>query len=85
MKENELLIWPNPATDVLKIRNSSLDIKSTQILEIYNMNGCLMAHGILNSNVPSEIDVSKFLPGTYVLKLYGQDEVLTKKVIINNP
>ncbi len=63
--ENALIIWPNPAGDMLQL--GSNDWISAEIIDL---KGSLVAQRKIRD---STIDVSALAPGGYLLKLVGQD------------
>ncbi len=74
-KENNLLIYPNPAEDNLTVEiASSMDA----IISIYNIQGQL----IMNHNLKFEktkIDISNFSKGMYFLKINSKNGITIKK------
>lgn len=71
-------IYPNPAEGRLNISklDASINIKSTTLFDITGKE-------IYNTDFAESIDVSKFSPGLYLLKLESQEGgVSTKKVVI---
>lgn len=71
-------IYPNPAKETLNISrlDSGINIKNTTLLDI-------TGKVIYKTDFTKSINVSKFSPGLYLLKLESQDGgVLTKKVVL---
>jgi hypothetical protein len=62
---NQFSVYPNPVTDVLKIRTTQL----ISTVEVLNLNG----QSLMITHSPS-IDVSNFSPGVYVVKIQGQND-----------
>lgn len=75
----EVEVFPNPAHSVLNIKGE--DIR--QIL-IYNTDGQLV-YTLNNLSLDIKtIDVSRFAAGQYLVKvLFGNKQIVTKKVIVN--
>lgn len=66
------ICYPNPVTDVIKIKAPAHTYK-----EITNLNG-----GLLLSSTTSEIDISYYPPGVYIIKIFLADKkVITDKII----
>jgi hypothetical protein len=77
-KENMIKVYPNPATDKLNVEVSvssklqMLDINGKQVIAVQNV----------NANQKQTIDVSNLAPGVYMMKIYNDKFVNTKKVVI---
>ena len=80
--ENNMTIFPNPAKDVVNINFSNSEIKSR--IEVYNILGSLV-NVIKNQDVSGNyvLDFSNQKNGMYILKIRTENEVTTKKIIIN--
>ena len=63
-----LKFWPVPAKDVMHIEG----IRSKSNFEIIDVNGKLVLSGKLNSG-KNIIDISKLIPGTYILKVISKE------------
>jgi len=77
----QLLIYPNPVTTSLNIKNTS-QVAITQAI-IYDVRGRLIT--TLNSGLSKElisIDTSTFNSGLYFLKLESSNSTITKKFIV---
>lgn len=70
-------VFPNPAKDVLYLANAE-DFIMYQVLD---NQGRLVGKGELNNS--NKIDVSDLASGLYILKLHSENDVITKKVMIN--
>jgi uncharacterized repeat protein (TIGR01451 family) len=76
---NDVALYPNPAKDVIYFNSKSQITK----VKVYNMLGQLKLNS-LNENGQNSLDVSKLNSGVYfVLLENGNEQVLTKKVLIN--
>ncbi|MFN6943460.1 MAG: T9SS type A sorting domain-containing protein [Cytophagaceae bacterium] len=74
LKDSEILIFPNPTEDVARIK-TDLDYER---IEIYNSLGSL-----LKVTTKDEIDLSGYMPGVYVVKMYVLDQVF-RTVLLKN-
>ena len=74
--EGDLIIYPNPANNILNITHSNTDIQS---IEIFNQTGQLIKQVPENSN---QLNISGLSIGTYILRLVGKDTVWTEKFVI---
>ncbi len=75
---NEIIIYPNPASDFITI-----DYDSNRMLnfQIYNMQGKLI---ILQHNNKRIINISKLKSGTYFIKIKENNEILETEIFIKN-
>ncbi len=74
LKENELLIYPNPTTHLVNIK-SDTQIKAAFLIDVLGRRFDLQ---ITNNT----IDVSKFEKGTYLLKIESTGNSYAKRIII---
>jgi len=65
--KTSLKLWPVPANDLIRIDG----IKSESNYEIMNANGKLILSGKLHAG-ENRIDISAFLPGTYIIKVISK-------------
>ncbi|MCH2023603.1 MAG: T9SS type A sorting domain-containing protein [Saprospiraceae bacterium] len=70
---DEPILFPNPVTNFLYIKNISLNAQ----VQIFSLNGKLIA----TYNNPSEINVSDFNNGAYVLVIQNEQNQFVKKFI----
>ncbi|MBB3701359.1 carbohydrate-binding protein [Flammeovirga yaeyamensis] len=76
--ENEIQLYPNPATDQVSIKG----LKSTTTkIKIYTISGVLVSTSILNED-ERKLNVSALKKGTYVLQLLSDDDYQIKKLMI---
>lgn len=74
--DNSILIWPNPARDRITIRNAKgADLMVTDILG----RKLLEKHCITD---PVEIDLSRFVTGTYLVTLNRNNDLIYKKISV---
>src|SRR5690606_18989118 len=80
--ENEISIWPNPATDILNISFKNIIDKTT--IALYDIQGREVYVQSLSQFSPNQqtINTSGFSSGMYLLKINSGSQTLNKKVII---
>lgn len=72
---------PNPARDYVDIKIS--EIQSVYTISIFDMNGSLLYNADKQVLLLNRLDLTKLIPGFYIVKVSGQDGFGTKKLIIN--
>ena len=77
----ELLIYPNPATNLLNIVISGVEVTTADV-EIMDISGKLIAKERISSEI-GQIDVSLLKPGFYILRMNVKGTVLSKPLIIS--
>lgn len=77
-KKNEIYIYPNPATGIIKIESSAFN--KDQQVSIYDSKGKLVLQQSLMQTA-NVIDISEFASGIYFVIISGQDTNLIKKII----
>ena len=82
--EDNLLLWPLPANDVLYANYSSSKNTTSSTLSLYSIDGRLVMSKDIKSSQNCELNVSTLPAGMYMIKLANQYEVLTKKIIIKH-
>jgi hypothetical protein len=78
----EFVVYPNPATDYLKLRIKDFEIENLSY-QLYDIGGSMLKNNVIDSN---EITISMQVvkPSTYILKvLQGRREIKTFKIIKN--
>lgn len=73
INENDLIVFPNPASDIIYINSTGLPE-----VQIISINGKL-----INTFNASEINISGLKNGIYFLKIISDDKISVKKIIIN--
>nr|WP_036825024.1 T9SS type A sorting domain-containing protein [Polaribacter sp. Hel1_85] len=74
---NELLVYPNPATNQITITNLAL-----QKIEIYDLTGRLVKSvSTINNEETIRIDISSLHAASYLIKVITDKAVVTKKLI----
>jgi hypothetical protein len=80
VKENAtagLLIYPNPANDILTIETSK---PGQHFIEITSINGQLLYRSKMEKST-IQIDLSSFQKGIYFITVRSRDQVWTEKII----
>ena len=79
ISDSHLIIYPNPVRNKIIISFSNPVIQKS--VQIYSLNGIEFS-SFVNKNTINEIDMSKYAPGVYFLKIITSDNgVLIKKII----
>mgnify|MGYP003639809058 CR=1 FL=1 len=76
--DNQLLLYPNPAKDLVTITN--LPFEKTEII-IFDINGKAIVTKIVNTET-ARIDTSNFLNGVYLVRLDHNGYIVHKKLIV---
>ncbi|MDR6464444.1 BspA family leucine-rich repeat surface protein [Chryseobacterium sediminis] len=71
--KGELSIYPNPATDIIYVKNSN-----AKDFKIIDMSGRIVSSGDL---VNEQINIQALIPGNYILQLYSNDNIQNLKFI----
>ncbi|WP_299333075.1 FG-GAP-like repeat-containing protein [uncultured Psychroserpens sp.] len=75
---DELIIYPNPAKDVINIK--SLELNDSAIYTVFDITG----KRVLNSKLESSsIDISNLTPGNYILRIISGTKIKSQKFIKN--
>ncbi len=78
--KEKLTIYPNPTSQYLEISAS----EKIQGLKIYNTEGKLLESKIINQQNRHQLDLKKLKNGTYYIKLYTNNKVDVKKIVIKH-
>lgn len=74
-----LLVYPNPASDILNISYSS----KIERLELINSLGQILS--IFNNNSEEiKLNISQYKTGFYLIRIYSDNNIYTKQFLINN-
>ncbi len=73
----QLEIYPNPSTGIVNINN----VAGSTVL-VYNVLGEVVS-SIENANQFNAIDLSTYTNGTYVVKVLTNNNIITKKIVLN--
>jgi len=84
--ENTLLTFNNPVKDILYVNYLSSKSLNTPI-QLFDINGCL----VLNETIPVssgknslQIPVTKLRDGVYVMRLYTDEGIITRKIVVKH-
>ncbi len=81
LENDKLIVYPNPSVD--KIVNFEVNLNSGATLQVYDMIGSL----IIEKNVPSaatyDFNFSGYQSGSYLVKVFNEDEVIIKRFILH--
>jgi len=78
-KENiEVSIFPNPAHSTVKVKN--IELSKNYYYLIFGLQGNLLRKELLLKNT---INISTLAPGSYILKIYNDEEYF-KQILIKN-
>jgi len=75
--ELEVFIYPNPATNEIRIMNYKFGMKE---MKIYNIMG-EMVFETKSNNQQTKVDISNFAKGVYFMEVQGEKDVLRKKFV----
>ena len=79
---NQLIVYPNPATNKLMINIDSQNFISNLMVIIYSSNGQEVFNAEYKSNVSNiEINTAAYAEGIYLIKVYNNDKSYTAKFI----
>ena len=82
---DELLVYPNPTSNVIRLKNTASEAKNA-IAELYTVSGQLVLteNLSLQENVAKTLNVSKFENGFYILRVTTEGETVEEKIMIQN-
>jgi hypothetical protein len=78
INEQEVLVYPNPVSNLINIKSPNEVINSVNLVDMY---GRVVSSEIVNSN-ESDLDVSSVEPGTYLLLIRFDHFELVRKVVV---
>ena len=78
---NQIQIYPNPATNLINVLLSGNTSKA--MVTLFNLQGIKIKIGAINGE-QGVIDVTNLPPGMYLLKAESEQGVVTKKIIIQH-
>ncbi len=76
------LVYPNPATQILYVKNGSAPVEGNTRLELINAIGQVL-HTESFSGISKSIDLSTYANGVYFVKLVTEKESTIKRVVIS--
>jgi hypothetical protein len=74
-----IIVYPNPASDLIWVQNTTTLTEATIVL--YDILGNVILQDEMNASTNS-IDVSNLAEGFYLLKISSENKQVTKKVVI---
>jgi hypothetical protein len=77
---NSFSIYPNPAKDLITVKSANEKIKT---IYIYNLLGETILTQKINFNNSAQIDLQPFAKGFYLVKIEGEKNTITKRVVKN--
>ncbi len=80
--EENIYIYPNPASDYLYIQSQNTMTSLTQV-EIYNFNGQVIVSKKVNLSTPFKIDLMGMHKGLYIIKINDAGHSIYKKLLID--
>lgn len=80
-QENELLIYPNPASDKFSFFLPNPTTNELNTVTIYNLFGSMIYH---ETGIPENINISHFAKGMYIVKVKSGNAIFTGKLLVNH-
>lgn len=77
---DNILIWPNPATNILHIKSENT-IQQFNKIEILNLSGAVILSRRFENNNAS-IDVSSYPPGVYTAQISNEENIYKQLIVI---
>jgi len=78
--ESDISLFPNPANDFINLKISSN--QKYKSWSIHDMANNTFLEGAFNSITNTEIDVSQLSAGTYFVRLYSENTIVIKRIIV---
>jgi len=78
--EKKILIYPNPTVGVFQLSTSGLNAKEINYYCLYSLNGTLLLKRTISTEM-TDIDISAFSVGTYLMDIHLGEKVSRWKVI----
>jgi hypothetical protein len=75
-----ITIYPNPANEKIIIESTSLNNEKDKIISIFNIQGQMLLKQELSQD-RSEVDISKFTKGIYILKIENNEGHVVKRFL----
>ncbi len=79
--DNELMIVPNPATNILSIKNIS---KKIDFIQIISLEGKKIMDKSINTQTAIDLDISSLPNGSYIVNLIGKQFKKSKTILISH-
>jgi len=78
--DKEVMLYPNPATDILNIKLGTTDLENeVKNISVYDVKGSLISK---TSKFVPAMDIKKLATGTYLVKIQFSHTVVTKKIAV---
>jgi hypothetical protein len=81
MNENNIVLYPNPTEGKFYIQLKNKKHEEKSYLEVCTMKGGVVYQSALN-NTLTEIDLSNFINGEYLIYIFDGQSVFTKKITV---
>ncbi len=81
IKNNSLLVYPNPVLNKLTIRSGQLAINTIAIYNMLGENVLAVSLPIANRQLPIELDVQALVPGVYSVRISGDEATSNVKFV----
>lgn len=80
--ENKFTFYPNPANNILTLDLSQLQKLQNTTVSIYDIQGKQLLHQNISEEL-SQLDISAFAKGIYIIKVQSDKEILQSKFVKN--
>ena len=77
---DHVIVYPNPAYDFIFIKEHQQKLN----FEILDAKGIVLKKGYVSNNSEEKILVSDIAPGFYHIRIYDENKVINKKIIIQH-
>jgi len=78
--KNDLLVFPNPASNVIKIDLHQPNTLQYSTVSIYSINGQLLLQQPI-TDLKTKIDISNLAKGVYILKLKSDEGIVVERIV----
>lgn len=78
--QQKIIIYPNPTNGIIKLDISEIDDLLNNYCRIYSLNGTLLLNKKISGSL-TEIDLSSYEAGSYLMDIYLGDKISRWKVI----
>ncbi|MEL6986426.1 MAG: SusF/SusE family outer membrane protein [Bacteroidota bacterium] len=80
---NSINVFPNPTVGLLNIQIENDQIEGDVQIRINDMTGKALYHDQMNARDLKQLDVNQLAAGNYVIQLYAEHFLITKKFIVH--
>lgn len=82
LSEDNFTVFPQPATDVVAVQFNGL-LRNNLVMTLFNMNGVqVQQEELTKGSTVWHLNTQTLYNGTYLLKITGGEEVVSKKIVI---